>query len=521
MWSNVMSMAAEVDVLIVGAGPTGLAHALWLTHQGVKVRIIDKSAGPGETSRAMAVQARTLELYRQLDLADAVVAAGHPNPVMNLWANGKRRARLSMGDAGATVTPYPYILTYPQDEHEQLLINRLDQLGVGVERETEFISFEERADHVRSLLRKPDGTETTCLSTFLSGCDGAKSPLRHQIGAGFEGGTYKQIFYVADVRLDGLDPVDEAHIALDSSDFVAVLSYGESGMSRLIGVVGDGELEHITFEDVSHHAIDRLGVRVQQVNWFSTYRVHHRVTDTFRKGRVFLAGDAAHVHSPAGGQGMNTGIADAINLAWKLASVIRGNAPDSLLDSYDQERRAFAKKLVETTDRLFTFITSENNFADFVRTRIAPILAGAAYRVDGVREMVFRMISQTTLNYQGSALSAGRAGKVEGGDRLPWVNIDGQDNFHTLAQAVWQIHVYGSLRDELKVWARQRGLQLHVFKWTSAHGHAGLAQNAAYLLRPDTYVGLAEPDASTQVLESYLAERGITLRSQMDLPAGT
>lgn len=502
-------MSTDSDVLIVGAGPTGLAHALWLTQQGVKVRIIDKTTGPGQTSRAMAVQARTLELYRQLNLSDAVVKAGHPNPTMNLWANGKRRARLSMGDAGATVTPYPFILTYPQDEHERLLIDRLEQMGVNVERETEFISFEEQTDHVLSHLRMRDGSVTTCKSTFLTGCDGAKSPIRHQIGAGFEGGTYKQIFYVADVRLTGLEPAGEAHISLDSSDFVAVLSYGNSGLSRLIGVVTDGDAEKITFDDVGHRAIERLGVKVEQVNWFSTYRVHHRVTDTFRKGRVFLAGDAAHVHSPAGGQGMNTGIADAINLAWKMAAVVHGKAPDSLLDSYDQERKAFARKLVDTTDRMFTFVTAESNFADFVRTRIAPLLAGVAYRIDSVREMMFRMISQTTLNYQGSALSAGKAGKVEGGDRLPWVKVGGHDNYDSLAQIGWQVHVYGSVAAELKMWATQRNVSLCEYAWHAEHAEAGLERGAAYLLRPDTYVALAERTASTAELDKYFKDRGI------------
>lgn len=502
-------MSTDTDVLIVGAGPTGLTHALWLTQQGVRVRIIDKSSSPGQTSRAMAVQARTLELYRQMDLADAVVAAGHPNPTMNLWANGKRRARLSMGDAGASVTPYPYILTYPQDEHERLLISRLAQIGIHVERETEFLSFEEQPDAVLSRLRLSGGDEVTCRSTYLAGCDGAKSPVRHQIGAGFEGGTYKQIFYVADVRLTGLEPPGEAHIALDSSDFVAVLSYGNSGLSRLIGVVTDGDAEKMTFEDVGHRAIERLGVQVEEVNWFSTYRVHHRVTDTFRKGRVFLVGDAAHVHSPAGGQGMNTGIADAINLAWKLAAVIHGSAPDSLLDSYDQERKAFAKKLVDTTDKIFSFVTAESGFADFVRTRVAPILASVAYRVDSAREMMFRMISQTTLNYQDSALSAGKAGKVEGGDRLPWVEIEGKDNFETLTQTVWQIHVYGSASAELNAWAQEKQVPLYEFKWNEKYGQAGLASGAAYLLRPDTYVALAEPNASIHALDRYFADRGI------------
>lgn len=504
-------MNQDTNVLIVGAGPTGLVHALWLTQQGVPVRIIDKSAGPGETSRAMAVQARTLELYRQVGLSEVVVAAGHPNHTMNLWAKGKRRARLAMGEAGADVTPYPFILTYPQDEHERLLIAKLQSLGVTVERQTEFLSFAAQPDYVLSRLRKADGTEEVFRSAYLSGCDGAKSPIRHQIGASFEGGTYKQIFYVADVKLSGLEPAGEAHIALDSSDFVAVLSYGHSCLSRLIGVVTDGDPEKIKFEDVGHRAIERLGVKVESVNWFSTYRVHHRVTDSFRQGRVFLLGDAAHVHSPAGGQGMNTGIADAINLAWKLAAVLKGQATDSLLHSYDQERKAFARKLVETTDRMFTFVTAESNFADFVRTRIAPVLAGLAYRVDSVREMMFRMISQTTLTYQESALSAGKAGKVEGGDRLPWVEAAGEDNFAPLAHIGWQVHVYGTATADLEAWGERRGIQVHEFKWDAKHGEAGLARDAAYLLRPDTYVAFAEPRASVEMLDRYLEERSLKL----------
>lgn len=502
-------MAQDTSVLIVGAGPTGLTHALWLTRQGVQVRIIDKSVGPGETSRAMAVQARTLELYRQLGLSDAVVAAGHPNPTMNLWVNGKRRARLPMRDAGASVTPYPFVLVYPQDQHERLLVERLQTLGIKVERQTEFLSFGEKSDHIIARLKLPDGSEQLCKSAYLSGCDGARSPIRHQLGAEFEGGTYKQMFYVADVELSGLEPPGEAHIALDSSDFVAVLSYGHGGKSRLIGVMSDGNPDTVSFDDVAHRAIERLGVKVEKVNWFSTYRVHHRVTGSFRQGRVFLLGDAAHIHSPAGGQGMNTGISDAINLAWKLAAVIKGDASDTLLDSYDQERKAFAKKLVETTDRVFTFVTAESSFSDFVRTHIAPVIAGLAYRVDGVREMMFRMISQTTLNYQESALSVGKAGKVKGGDRLPWVPVAGKDNFEPLSQIAWQIHVYGLAAPALKAWGAQRGINVYAFSWDKKYAEAGLAQDAAYLLRPDTYVALADPHPSTDAFDAYFKQRGI------------
>ena len=183
---------------------------------------------------------------------------------------------------------------------------------------------------------------------------------------------------------------------------------------------------------------------MKKVNWFSTYHVHHRVTEHFRKGRAFLLGDAAHIHSPAGGQGMNTGIGDAINLAWKLAAAVAGRAGDNLLDSYEAERIGFARRLVATTDRVFSFATAEGRIADILRTRIAPLLIPRAAAFGAVREYLFRTVSQVMLNYRGGPLSRGTAGHVQGGDRLPWVRIDGADNFASLAGMDWQVHVYGA-----------------------------------------------------------------------------
>ncbi|MDC0710238.1 FAD-dependent oxidoreductase [Stigmatella sp. ncwal1] len=497
------------DVLIVGAGPTGLVLALWLTQQGITVRIIDKSTGPGTTSRALAVQARTLELYRQLDLADAVIAAGNRNLSINLWIKGKRKAHISVGEAGAGLSPYPFVLIYPQDLHEQLLVERLETLGIRVERQTELIDFEDKGDKITARLQMPNGEEETCEAQYLAGCDGARSTIRHKIGAAFEGGTYSQVFYVADVEVSGLTPPDEVHLALDHSDFVAVLSYGKNGQSRLIGTVRDERAERaetLTFDDVGQQAIRNLGLQVHQVNWFSTYRVHHRVTDRFRSGRAFLLGDAAHIHSPAGGQGMNTGISDAINLAWKLAAAVKGEAPDSLLDSYQAERLLFARKLVDTTDRVFTFVTAESSFADFVRTRIAPLFLPVASTMGPVREFMFRVISQTTLSYHESPLSQGVAGKVHGGDRLPWVSVDGTDNYEPLKTITWQVHVYGSARAELKTWCEAHHLPLHVYAWGPEYEKAGFARDAAYLLRPDTYVALAAPSGAPADLETYLKD---------------
>lgn len=506
---------AQREVLIVGAGPTGLTLALWLTRQGVAVRIIDRAAEPGTTSRAMGVQARTLELYRQLGIADEVAAAGIPNPALNLWVRGKRKARLSFGDAGAHVTPYPFLLIYPQDQHERLLIAHLERLGVTVERETEMIGLEDRGDHVIARLRSATAPEETCAARYVAGCDGARSPVRHLIGSGFEGGTYDKTFYVADVEVRGAAADGEGHIALDEADFVVILPYGTTGQARLIGTVRDdrpdGTASALRFEDVGHRALDRLGLEVTRVHWFSTYRVHHRVTDHYRRGRVFLLGDAAHVHSPAGGQGMNTGIGDAANLAWKLAAVLRGRAPDALLDSYQAERRAFAERLVETTDRAFTLATAEGTLADFVRTRLVPLVVPAASRIGAVRETAFRVLSQTMIHYRESPLSAGEAGEVRGGDRLPWVRTSSTDNYDSLADITWQAHVYGDVSQEVALWCAANGIPLHTFAWDETHGRAGLARDALYLLRPDTYVGLALPRPGAAALDAYMAERGLEL----------
>lgn len=502
----------EQDVLIVGAGPTGLVLALWLTAQGVKVRIVDKNTGPGPTSRAMVVHARTLELYRQLDLATAVIAAGHRNPSVNLWAKGRIRAHIPFGPTGGELTPYPFVLVYPQDHHERLLTERLETMGVTVERQTELVDFEDAGGAVRACLRLPDGSEEVCAARYLAGCDGARSAVRHKLAVGFEGGTYHQTFYVADVEVSGPTANGEAHISLESSDFVALLAYAE-GRGRLIGLVRDEreDVSKLTFKDVGHRAIEGLQLTIDKVNWFSTYRVHHRVADRFREGRAFLLGDAAHVHSPVGGQGMNTGIGDAINLAWKLAAVLKGRAPNGLLDSYERERVGFAHQLVETTDRLFTFVTAEGRVADFLRVEIAPVLAGVAYRIGGIRAFLFRILSQTQLNYRGGPLSRGKAGRVDGGDRLPWVLVKGLDNYAPLAAITWQVHVYGAASGELKQWCATRHVPLHVFPWTEEHTAAGLAIDAAYLLRPDTYVAVAALEQAPDVFDAYLADVGITL----------
>jgi 2-polyprenyl-6-methoxyphenol hydroxylase-like FAD-dependent oxidoreductase len=427
---------------------------------------------------------------------------------------GEAAARLLFENVGSGLTPYPFLHIFPQDEHERLLIERLATFGVAVERRTELLRLTERADGVVVRLRGSGGDEQDCEASYLAGCDGARSAVRESLGTGFPGGTYRRIFYVADVEASGPAVNGELHVDLDLADFLAVFPLAGQGRARLIGTVRDeraAQAESLKFEDISDRAITHLKVKVEKVNWFSTYHVHHRVTQHFQKGRVFLVGDAAHIHSPAGGQGMNTGIGDAINLAWKLAAVIAGRAPGALLDSYELERIGFARRLVATTDRVFTFATAEGPVADIVRTRVAPVLFPFAVNFKAVREFLFRTVSQVMLNYRGSPLSRGVAGDVQGGDRLPWVAVDGTDNFKPLAGMEWQVHVYGSADNELSAWCKAHNLPLHVFAWREEHQAAGLSRDALYLLRPDTYVALADPRCVVQALDRYFTDQQIRL----------
>jgi len=500
------------DVLIIGAGPTGLVLALWLVQQGVSVRIIDKTAEPGTTSRALAVQARTLELYRQLDLTDEVLQQGHRVPGINLWVQGKKEARVSFDSIAKGLTPYgPFI--FPQDLHERLLIRRLEALGVSVERNMELLGFDETGNLIAATLRRSNGLEETCEANYLAGCDGARSIVRQIIGTGFPGGTYHQVFYVADVDAAGPSVDGELHVDLDEADFLAVFPMKGEGRVRLIGTVRDEraeDAENLTFKDISGRAIEHMRIDVRKLNWFYTYRVHHRVTEHFRKGRVFLLGDAAHIHSPAGGQGMNTGIGDAINLAWKLKAVLAGQTPDAILDTYETERRAFAQKLVATTDKGFTLATAEGRVADFIRTRIFPIVVPTLFRFEAAREYMYSAVSQIAVSYRDSAISMGEVGHVRGGDRLPWAPVADADNFDTFRIIGWQLHVYGTCSPDLSNWCKQHNLRLCVFPWNATYERSGFSRNAIYLLRPDTYIALAADKQDPEVLRSYFADRGLS-----------
>jgi hypothetical protein len=210
---------------------------------------------------------------------------------------------------------------------------------------------------------------------------------------------------------------------------------------------------------------------------------------------------------------MNTGIGDAINLAWKLKAVLAGGASEALLDTYEGERIAFAQRLVETTDRVFTLSTAEGRIANIVRTRVVPVALSTLGKFEAMREFLFRTVSQLGIDYRHCSLSAGKAGVIHGGDRLPWVESEGIDNYKPLAHMVWQVHVYGRAKPDLAAWCEERDVPLHVFPWRSEYEKAGITRDTLYLLRPDTYIGLVDRTCSVEALERYLDARAMQIGS--------
>jgi 2-polyprenyl-6-methoxyphenol hydroxylase-like FAD-dependent oxidoreductase len=510
-----MPNSIDTPVLIVGAGPTGLALALWLARLGVRFRIIDKTADVAPFSRALGVHARTLEFYQQLGFADQAVASGILVPSINLWSGQKRVVTVPFRDVGTGTTPFPFVLDFAQDAHERLLVSLLTQLGIAVERSTELTGFTDGADAVRATLRHANGATEDCVCSYLAGCDGSHSIVRSGIGAQFMGGTYDHLFYVADVLARGPVVDGGIHVDLDEADLLAVFDMKGEGRIRLVGTIatdatGRGQRD-IVFDDVARRPIQQLHLEVEKVNWFSTYRVHHKVASHFRVGRAFLAGDAAHVHSPVGAQGMNTGIGDAVNLAWKLAAVIRDHADASLLDTYQVERIAFARRLVATTDRAFEIVTRRGRVAAFARMKLFPLVVSWLFRVRAVRYYLFHTVSQLGIKYPESPLSVGQAGSVRAGDRLPWVSPDSgandAANFAPLASLRWQVHVYGDVAPAARQACEDLGVELHAFDWRASMQRSGFARGAIYLVRPDGYVALADATGGAERLREYVASR--------------
>lgn len=495
------------SVLIAGAGPTGLVMALSLARRGVPVRIIDRKDGPTRESRAMGLHARTLEFYRHFGFADEVVERGVVGSTIHLRSGARDVARLSLADMGEGISPYPFMLAFAQDEHERFLLARLDELGVGVDWDTTLTGLTDRGDAVEVTMTDGASTERATYA-YVLGCDGGHSRVRELLGIGFPGGSSEGLFYVADAAVTGAEGRD-IYLGFREEGLALKIPVRSSGTQRLIGVVPAGlsRKEDIGFEDLRSHIEHLLGIYIGDVNWFSTYHVQHRVAERFRSGRVFIAGDAGHIHSPAGGQGMNTGIGDAVNLSWKIAEVLHGRAEPSLLDTYEAERIPFARSLIATTDRVFQFLVDDGKAAQIARVHLLPRIVGTLARFPAPRRKMFTTVSQVKISYRGCDFNRGNAGAIRGGDRLPWISTAEGDNFAPLRSLAWQLHIYGESRPEFISAAEQFDLPVHQFPWSESARDAGVRQGAAYLVRPDGYVALALENAGEADELSALVQR--------------
>ncbi|MTH54375.1 monooxygenase [Bacillus mangrovi] len=479
------------EVLITGAGPAGLVLALRLEKHGIPFRIIEKNSGPGTSSRALVVHARTLEYYQQLGFADELINLGIVMKSVHILESGSEKAELRLADLGEGLSPYPFVLSLAQDVHEQFLVRKLEEKGIQIEWNTELVTFKEDRDGIEAVLKKGENTETSTFS-YVCGCDGAHSTVRKTLGFDFPGGTYEELFYVADVKTEGQEHEEDGfYMFIDEKGFCAYIPVRTTGMRRIVGIVPPQEVpaSSITFDSIRPYAEEQIGLSIKEVNWFSTYKVHHRVSEHFRKGRAFIAGDSGHIHSPAGGQGMNTGIGDAVNLSWKLAAAIKGEAHPDLLDTYESERIAFARLLVSTTDRVFKLITGGGLQGKLVRKGMFQAVLPNLLRYRAVRRKAFHLLSQTRISYRGLGLNEGRVGKLHSGDRLPWIQIGASDNYETLTSLNWQIHVYGTASDSLRTFALSHSLQLAEFQWTDKAKKAGFTKDAVYWIRPDGHIG--------------------------------
>jgi 2-polyprenyl-6-methoxyphenol hydroxylase-like FAD-dependent oxidoreductase len=423
--------AAATDVLIVGAGPTGLMLANQLVRRGVRPRIIERHDGPAQQTRALGVQARTLEIYEHLGIAEQAIELGTPSMGMQMWRNGKFAARVPLGDIGRDQTAYPYILILGQDDNERLLGEVLQRAGIRVEWNTELVGLTQDSESVRVTLKRPDGMREETTASWVAGCDGARSAVRDFNRIAFVGASYEHVFYVADTRMTGPMAPGEVNGYLWPRGFHLFFPLRGADHWRLVGILPEDlrGREGLTFEDVapSIQREAKSSLSFQECTWFSTYRIAHRRAERFREKRCFVLGDAAHVHSPVGAQGMNTGLQDAYNLAWKLGLVVSGAAESSLLDTYALEREPVAQRLLATTDRAFSFLVSGNRLVQAARLQLLPRALALAMSIRRLRKAAFRTISQTGIRYRKSSLSITLAGlpaeAPQAGDRFPWFEV--------------------------------------------------------------------------------------------------
>lgn len=494
----------DCQVLIAGAGPTGLVLACELAARGIDVRVIDRGDGVVLQTRALGVHARTLELFDMMGIADRFVDAGHRVRWFHLFTGRRTLVRLDLARNGSR---FGFLLDLPQDVTESILRDRLTELGGHIEQRTELRALYQDVNGVTAFVAAA-GEPQTITADYLVGADGAHSTVRHELGLDFDGHVYPQDWLLADVRLDWDRPEDEFHGFFQRHGRPLVCMPMRDHRWRVI-LPFAGERDHRppTLAEIQRLVDERAPrpVPVREPTWLATFRTQRRFTDVYRRGRVLLAGDAVHVHSPAGGQGMNTGIGDAVNLGWKLALVVSGRAGCQLLDTYGQERAPAAASVLRLTHSLVALAAMSHPAHRAVRDALVPV----AGRLAPVQRRAVRWLGQTAISYRGSELAVGgRRLGPRPGDRAPDVPIttpDGRDRLHALLRSGKHVLLLydstAALPPALRRWRDELDLATTVDGNRTRPG-----PRHSTLIRPDGHIAACAPLANADRLADYLRQ---------------
>jgi 2-polyprenyl-6-methoxyphenol hydroxylase-like FAD-dependent oxidoreductase len=389
------------EILVVGGGPTGLTVACELWRRGVPCRVVDASPGPAPESRALGIHARTLELLDDLGVAESFLERGRRVHGANVYAEDKRIVHLSFDELES---PYPFVLILAQSETERLLEAHLNQLGGRVERNVRLTQLSQDEDRVAVTLEHADGVQEEAFAGYVLGCDGAHSQVRKELGLDFPGAGYEETFALADVTIEGCGlPQDELYAFFSPEGVLVGFPFHEQDRWRLVMFVPDASENYEPgLEEFQTEFSLRTGLAgtLSEATWLAGFRIHHRQVPRYREGLCFVLGDAAHIHSPIGGQGMNTGMQDAYNLAWKLALVVRDEAPAAILDSYHSERHPIGAEVLATTHRATRAVLLRHPLGQAVRNRLASYLTS----LEVVQRRMARTASQIAFNYRGSPI---------------------------------------------------------------------------------------------------------------------
>jgi 2-polyprenyl-6-methoxyphenol hydroxylase-like FAD-dependent oxidoreductase len=525
-----ITLPQHTSVLIVGAGPSGLMMAAQLLRNGVQPIIIDIKPGPTNQSKALAVQARSLEIYRQLGVIDKIINEGKQAGGLSFNMGGEQLAALSLKDMGDAETLFPFILLYQQSKNERLLLDYLTQACCPVYWETSLVSLKQNKDNVEVTLQNGDTTHNlTC--NYVIGADGAHSVVRKQSGISFTGDTYQHKFFLADVKLASSMSSDVLTLFMEKNGFAGFFPMPEERSFRIVASLPDGleNKEDLNIEDVlpDLEATTASALKIEQVNWFTIYKLHHRMAEKFSDGRCFLIGDAAHIHSPVGGQGMNTGLQDAYNLGWKLAAVINGQIRETILISYAIERMPVAKDLLNTTDRIFNQITSRSWLSGLFKRYIMPNVLNLVWKNEKLRRFFFKRVSQTGINYRDSKINLqlghAHATNIKAGDRLPYLEIFDEKkkvktDIHTwCSKPGFTLITLGDIKEgflfTLAKWITQDyqgGINFFHLPPSNTNWHifdtfevkAGMRK--ALIIRPDMHIGYINDIVDIEMMNNYL-----------------